>query len=171
MSRDVGLAEANPLGKIPALETPEAGVIFGSSVICQYLDAVGVRGEPLIPSGGAARWRCLTLEALADGMTEAAVLVRYEMALRPEALRWDDWIDGQMLKVVAGLDALETQFAGSGAGASNRSADLAQLAVGAALGYLDFRYGEIGWRTGRPVLADWFAFFSKLPVMQETKPA
>ena len=96
------VAVANPLVKVPTL-VPDAGpALFDSPVICEYLDSLH-DGAKLFPAAGSARWLALRNQALADGILDAAILYRYEITLRPEALRWSDWLDGQMAKVNAAI--------------------------------------------------------------------
>ena len=153
----------NPLGKIPALERPDGPAIYDSRVICRYLDELAK--SALYPP--ARLWDTLTLEATADGIMEAAVLTRYETMLRPEAARSAPWIDGQRAKITRALDALEGRWMAHLAG----PLDCGQIAVGCALGYLDFRLGDLGWREGRADLAAWEARFAERPSMRETVPA
>lgn len=155
---------ANPLGKIPVLITAEGEALFDSRVICEYLDALQ-SGDAFFPHG-AERWTCLTRAALADGLMDAALLVRYEGAIRPEALQWQDWKDGQLGKIHRALDALEAI-----AGELQGPVDIAQIAVGCALGYLDFRLSHLGWRQGHPGLERFFAAFSERESMKATVPA
>ena len=109
------------------------------------------------------------MHALGSGIADAAILCRYENVLRPEALRWPDWTQGQMKKIAGGLDWLESNLAVIGdAGASD--VDLGQVAVACALGYLDFRFADMNWRVARPRLDGWFVEFSKRASMQRTMP-
>ena len=94
-------------------------------------------------------------EATAEGLLDSAVNTRYEMALRPEALRWADWIQAQIGKIKGALDAMERECQGF----DNRIT-MAQIAFGAALGYLDFRFADLEWRTARPALTAWYEAFS-----------
>src|SRR3546814_12170994 len=80
-------------------------MLFDSRVICEYLDSLH-QGAKLFPAG-AARWRALRLQALGEGLLDAALLVRYEGFLRPEDKRWQDWADGQMIKVRGALADIE----------------------------------------------------------------
>ena len=160
-NRDYG--KANPLMKVPALETDDGTVLFDSIVICEYLDSLG-NAPRLFPAEGAARWRALRLHALADGILDAAVLTRYETFARPQELRWKAWIDGQLLKVDQALDVLEKSAGDLG------QIDIGTVAVGCALGYLDFRYGERKWRDGRPKLAVWFERVATRPSFASTVP-
>jgi len=153
----------NPLGKIPALELQGGQVIYDSRVICRYLDArSGGRLYPKAPR----LWQTLTLEALADGMLDAAVLMAYEVRIRPEGLRFADWIEAQWQKVDRGLAALERDWTPH----LNGPFDMAQIGVACALGYLDFRHEPRNWRKGRPALAAWFAEFSERDSMKATVP-
>ncbi len=153
----------NPLGKIPALLRDGAPPLYDSRVICRYLDdrAGGVLYPP-----APRLWETLTLEATADGILDAALLMVYESRLRPEDMRLSDWTEGQWTKIARTLDALESRWAGSLAG----PLDMGQIALGCALGYLDFRLGPRDWRAGRPHLAEWFRVFADRPAMRATHP-
>ena len=102
---DAALNQDNPLGKIPALRLDNGQVLYDSRVILDYLDQQHV-GNPLIPRDGSARWRRLTLAALADGIMDASVLVRYELALRAPEKHWEQWLDGQRDKIRRALAAV-----------------------------------------------------------------
>ena len=154
----------NPLGKVPALLLDDGTVLFDSRVIAEYLDGQA-GGAKLFPEG-AARWPAIVLQALADGMLDAAILTRYEQVLRPAEKRWPEWVEGQMNKVVRGLDQLEQRWTGHLSG----PLDIGCIAAGCALGYLDFRYPDLGWRAERPALASWYEGFAARPAMQATEP-
>jgi len=156
--------EANPLGKVPALERPDGPALYDSRVICRYLDDRA--GAGLYPDG-ARLWDTLTVEATGDGILDAALLMVYEGRLRPEELRFAPWVEGQWAKVERALDVLETRWMPHLEG----PLDAGQIAVGCALGYLDFRHDARGWRTGRPKLAAWHAGFAARPSMLATGPA
>ncbi len=158
------LNQDNPLGKIPCLVADEGVALYDSAVICQYLDSLG--GGRLLPASGPARWLVLRREALADGIMDAAVGTRYETFLRPEALRWPAWIEGQQGKVRRALDALEAEAGGFGT-----AVDLGTIAVACALGYLDLRFAADEWRAGRPALAAWHEAFAARPALRATAPA
>ena len=161
---DAALAKDNPLIKVPALTLKNGLTLFDSPVICEYLDSLS--GAPrFFPASGPARWAALKRQALADGLMEAAVLLRYEQALRPEPLRWVDWIAGQQAKVMGALDAMESDAPSFGDGF-----DIGHIASACAIGYLDLRFGHFGWRDGRPKLATWFADVSKRPSLISTFP-
>ncbi len=163
VNRDRNLIGHNPLGKIPTLITDEQTVLYDSRVICEYLNSLG--DGHLLPRDGAARWQVLVEQSLADGLLDAAVLTRYETAVRPEALRWESWTAGQMDKVDCALAALEAS-----ADAASARVDLGAISVACALGYLDFRYGSLGWRSRHPRLAAWFARFGERESMRATRP-
>lgn len=155
--------EANPLGKVPALERPDGPALYDSRVICRYLDA---RADAGLYPDGARLWDTLTVEATGDGILDAALLMVYEGRLRPEELRFAPWVEGQWAKVDRALDVLETRWLAHLRG----PLDAGQIAVGCALGYLDFRHGARGWRAGRPGLAAWFDSFVARPSMMATLP-
>ncbi len=104
---DERVSRANPLGKVPALLLDDGSALFDSAVICEYLDGLHA-GRRLFPQAGPARWAALKLQAEGNGLLDASVLARYELALRPEPLRWPEWIAGQKAKVTGVLDALES---------------------------------------------------------------
>lgn len=157
------LAGHIPLKKVPALERPDGPILFDSRVICAYLDARAAAG---LYTNGSGVWETRTLEALADGILDAALLMTYEGRLRPEAHRWDDWIDAQWEKVAGACDALERVWASHLAG----PLDAGQIAVACALGYVDFRHVARGWREGRPALTAWYEGFSERASFAATMP-
>lgn len=158
VQRDAKLVADNPLGKIPTFFSDDGLVLFDSRVICEYLNDLG-QGS-IFPPAGRARWEALTLHSLADGMLDAALLIRYEMTARPEALRWADWQAGQMAKIEAAMGALDGQVA-----ALKGRVDIGTLALACALGYLDLRYDAWGWRGRFPGVAEWAEGFMQRPSM------
>ena len=163
VNRDRALVMRNPLGKVPTLLTEDGTVLYDSRVICEYLNTLG--DGHLLPTKQAARWATYRDEALADGILDAAVLVRYETFARPEALRWKDWIDGQMDKVTCSLAEIEQRAAGL-----DQRIDFGTIATGCALGYLDFRFAALGWRNTYPKTAAWFERFAARESMLATRP-
>lgn len=156
------LIAINPLGKVPTLVTRDGVALYDSPVICEYLD--GLAEPRLIPAGGMERLLALRAQALADGVMDAAVLLRVEMTQRKEPDRNRGWIDRQVGQIDRPLDAFESEvekFAPVGIG---------EISIACALGYLDFRHGALNWRAKRPKLAAWFAAFEKRPSMVETHP-
>jgi glutathione S-transferase len=162
INRDRALIVCNPLGKVPTLVTDDGTVLYDSRVICEYLNALG--DGHLLPEQ-AERWRVSRDAALADGVMEAAVLVRYETFARPEHLRWKDWVDGQMDKVACSLAEIEAR-----AGSLDQRIDLGTIAIGCALGYLDFRFAALGWKNTHPKIAAWFERFAARESMLTTQP-
>ncbi len=157
------IATVNPLGKIPTLITDDGQVLFDSPVICEYLDSLH-DGDRLFPASGAPRWRALRLLALGDGMTDAGVLRLLE-SRRPEAFRYDTWAERQGTVIGRAMDALEgdvDRFDGP--------ITIGHIAVACSIGWLDFRFPDLGWRQTRPRLAEWFAAFGGRPSMTATVP-
>ncbi|WP_374430969.1 glutathione S-transferase [Tabrizicola sp.] len=156
--------DRNPLGKIPALERPGGPTLYDSRVITRYLDdLLAARLYPAAPR----LWDTLTIEATGDGMAESAVLMRYEVSVRPEPSRSAAWVEAQWAKIDRALSALEDRWMSHLAG----PVDMGHIAVGCALGYIDFRHAERDWRAAHPALAAWFATFDARPAMQATAPA
>jgi glutathione S-transferase len=164
VNRDRTIVAHNPLGKVPTLLTDDGAALYDSRVIVDYLNALG-RGD-LIPHDASARVRVMVEQALADGMLDAAVLARYENAVRPEALRWKEWTDGQLDKIACGLAELESRVTGFG-----ERCDLGTIAFGCALGYLDFRFAAFAWRDRHPNAAAWFEWFGGRDSMVATRPS
>ncbi|MBN9411707.1 MAG: glutathione S-transferase N-terminal domain-containing protein [Burkholderiales bacterium] len=157
VQEDVWLAqthihESNPLGKVPCLVMEGGEAVFDSRVIVEYLDTLSPVGK-LIPQQGRERAEVKTWEALADGVLDAAILARLEATWphRTEDQRSRPWIDRQMLKIERGLKAM-SQGLGEKPYCSGIHLSLSDIAVGCALGYLDFRFPEIDWRTPYPNL-------------------
>ncbi len=155
--------DRNPLGKIPALERPDGPTLYDSRVITRYLDDLLRAG--LYPAAPRL-WDSLTIEATGDGIAEAAVLMRYEMHVRPEATRSAAWADAQWQKIARALAALEDRWMSHLSG----PLDMGQVAVACAIGYLDFRHAEREWRSTHPALATWYTTFSARPSMRATAP-
>ena len=165
VSPDVEVCRDNPCGKIPALCLADDNVIHDSRVILEYLDQQHV-GNPLIPKEGSARWRRLTLASLADALMDAALLIRYETFLRPEEKHWSEWLDAQQEKIARTLAYFEAEAVTE----LSTHFDVASISVACALGYLDFRQPNLGWRSSYPRLANWYYEVSQRPSMVETQP-
>ncbi len=157
------LAARNPLVKIPALQTDDGKVLYDSSVICEYLDSLH-NGVHVIPSD-ATRWDALRVQSLCDGILDAAVLCRYETAVRPEPYRWNDWVKGQFTKIRNGLDALASE-----APAWGERFGIGQIGAACVLGYLDFRFADENWRAPRTPLAKWYEVTRGRPSFVSTMP-
>ncbi len=163
VNRDQTVVARNPLGKIPTLITDDGAILYDSRVVCEYLNELG-RGQ-LLPVAGPARFLVLVEQSLADGMLDAAVLVRYETAARPEQLRWRQWIDGQTEKVSSGLAEIERRATGF-----KERIDIGTISIGCSLGYLDLRMESLGWRGKYPAAAAWFEEFGARDSMLATRP-
>lgn len=158
------LRRQNPLGKIPILITDEGLALYDSAVIVEYLDSLAGDGR-LIPAG-TARYQVLTLQALADGLIDAAILQIYEGRFRPAEKREPSWVAYQQEKVTRTLDHLEGQ-----AGAIGDALDAGTIALACALGYLDFRF-EGRWRADHPNLVAWLdRFAARVPAFEQTRPS
>ena len=156
------LVPLNPLSKIPALVTDKGEAIYDSPVICEYLDTEFGKNR-FIPAG-EQRWQVLTVAALADGILDAAILVRNERARKAEQ-QSPEWIAWQMKRVNNGLDRLEQLVGGFG-----EAVDLRHAAVASALGYLILRMPDDGFLKSRPKLANWYKTNSQRPSFQKTEP-
>jgi glutathione S-transferase len=151
----------NPLGKIPALVLAGGTAIYDSPVICEYLDELG--GGDFFPRSGPPRWRALTLQALGDGLADAVVRRNQEQRL-PEERRSADMLQRQTKAIEAAFAALERDVM------PFPDPTIGELAVVSAIGYLDLRVPEDGWRSRYPRLAKWLEEFSRRPSVQATKP-
>ena len=158
----------NPLGKVPTLIMEDGGAVFDSRVICEYLDTVSPVHK-LYPAGSRSRIEVKTWEALADGLCDAAILWRLEMTQRPPEQRSQKWLDRQMQKVHASLEAMATGLKGKTWCADSKYT-LADIALGCALGYLDFRFPEIDWRASHPDLNTYATKILARAAFVETNP-
>ncbi len=161
---------SNPLGKVPCLVLEGGEAIFDSRVIVEYLDTLSPVGK-LIPPQGRDRAEVKTWEALADGVLDAALAARLEntFAGRAPEQRCQAWIDRQMDKIHSGLAAM-SQGLGEKAYCGNVHMNLADIAVGSALGYLSFRFPTIDWRSAYPNLAKLFDKLSQRQSFIDTAP-
>lgn len=155
------LMRQNPLCKLPTLILDNGSALYDSRVIGEYLNSLA--GGSLIPEGDA-RWDTLVRQSLADGLLDAALLMRYEAVLRPKEFQWANWQQTQEDKVRSALRELE-----STASAWVDRLDLGTIAAASALSYLDLRFAELDWRAGAPALKSWFAAFSERPSMRQTQ--
>jgi glutathione S-transferase len=168
---DTHIGDSNPLGKVPCLIMEGAEALFDSRVIVEYLDTLSPVGK-LIPSVGRERAEVKTWEALADGILDASILARLEANWdgRGKAQRSQAWIDRQLTKVQAALKALSHGL-GDKPYCTGIHLSLADIAVGCALGYLDFRFPQIAWRADYPNLAKLQDKLMQRPSFAETQPA
>ena len=163
VKRDRSVLAQHPLAQVPTLVLDNGEGLADSRVICEYLDAEA--GGRLFPAGGDARWRSLNEQSTADGVLDAALLIRYELTARPESERSAAWIEGQTAKIESALAWFEEQ-----AEALGDRVDIGTIALACALGYLDLRFSDIAWRDDAPRLAAWFARFEERPAMVATRP-
>lgn len=160
------IRKQNPLGKIPALVLDDGRVLFDSSVIVDYLDHLAGGGK-IIPAG-SARHDVLRLQALADGIMDAALLQVYETRFRPEDKRHPEWLAYQADKVARGLASLEADLPAPVT--PDATPNVGQIAVACMLGYLDLRF-DGAWRASHPKLVDWLAAFEMaVPAFDTTRP-
>ena len=151
------ILKMNPRGKVPCLvmegQDSISGAVFDSRVICEYVDTLSPVGK-LIPERGRERTEVRTWEALADGLMDAAIAARLEQtwAGRTAEQRCEAWVERQMGKLQAALKAMSMGL-GEKAWCSGNHFTLADIAVGCALAYLDFRFPAVDWRTPYPNLA------------------
>lgn len=154
------LMRVNPLGKIPTLELEDGTVIYDLPVVCEYLDTLH-DGPKLFSAAWPERLTALRRLALGDGMLDAALPWLGER-FRPADKQSQPHMDLWRAKLVACVDALEHEAETLGSGPFT----IGHIAIGVALGYLDFRFGELAWRDGRPKLAAWQAAFTARPSVQ-----
>ena len=166
---DTTIHTFNPIGKVPCLIMEDGEAVFDSRVICEYVDTLSPVGK-LIPQSGRERVEVRCWEALADGILEAAVLIRLENVLRPADRRDGAWLVRQQRKIDEGLVAM-TQGLGSKTWCAGNHYTLADIALGCALGYLDFRMPEINWREAHPNLDKHFQKLALRPSFVDSFPS
>ena len=166
---DTAIHDFNPLGKVPCLVMEDGEAVFDSRVICEYVDTLSPVGK-LIPPSGRERVEVRCWEALADGALDAAVLIRLEGTQRPPEQRCESWVARQRKKIDEALVAM-SQGLGANAWCAGNRYTLADISVGCALGYLDFRMPEAEWREQHPNLARYFEKLSQRQSFVDTLPA
>jgi glutathione S-transferase len=150
----------NPLGKVPVLLRETGPALFDSDVICAYLDTLHQKPR-LVPESGEARWRALSMQAVAQGVADAGIAVRWETVRRPELLRYALLRDGYIEKLITSYDWLEREIE------AKEQLHVGHIAVATALSWIAFR--ELpGFREGRPRLAAWFDEFEARDSMRAT---
>lgn len=162
MAPNADVVAANPVARIPALVTEDAGTLMDSRVICRYLNAKG--GGAMYGSGDD--FALLAREALAEGIMDSSLLAAYEFRLRPEDKQFQPFVDGQYGKIKRGLKAFDARI-------SEMSGDFTmdQVALIAACGHVDFRHEGLGWRDDCPALANWIAKMGERASVAATVPA
>jgi glutathione S-transferase len=166
-AEDTTIQDLNPLGKVPCLIMDDDGSLFDSRVIVEYLDTLSPVSR-LIPSTGRDRAAVKCWEALGDGLLDAAVAIVLENK-RPESQRSADWIERQLNKIHAALKAMNESL-GDQAFCMGVNYSLADVAVGCALGYLDFRFPQIDWRSSHPNLKRLYAKLAARQSFVDTAP-
>jgi len=161
---NVELMKENPQSRLPTLRLADGTVIYDSVVICEYFDTLH-KGPKLFPEQWPERLTALRRHALGDGMLDTMLMWRAEV-LRPAANRSIKHMQAWRLKTNVSVDALEEE-----AGALAQSPfTIGHIAIGVALGYIDFRFPELGWRSGHPRLSKWYESFSARPSVKATEP-
>jgi glutathione S-transferase len=155
----------NPLGKIPTLIAEDGSVLFDSTVICEYFDSLHKKPK-LFPKSPARRWQALRWHALGDNMLDTLVLWRNE-CLRPLAQQSPETIVGFLVKTQTALDALEKEAPEL----AKAPFGIGHVAIGVALGYIDFRFPDLKWRDKRGRIAAWYQSFARRPSARATAPA
>ena len=155
------LIDVNPLGRIPTLITEDGFALFDSPVICEYLNG-STDVIPMIPQAGAQRWRCLRLEALGDGLMDAA-FDRRLLELNGDLAADNPLLERRRSAIVRTLDQLEREKL-------SLHVDVGGLSIACALGYLDLRFPDEDWRQGRDGLTAWFAKMSAHDCLSRTAP-
>ena len=156
------LVADNPLSKVPCLVTADGLSLFGSQLICEYLDSLGDE-LPLFPAHGAPRWRALKFQSLGDGILDAAVPCRGEQGKPKETAR-----DTQIARFKAAIGRAVSTLE---ADPPHKHVDIGSITVACALGYLDFRFADDAWRNGHSKLAAWYEAFAHNKGLVGTAPA
>ena len=158
------LMQVNPIGKIPTLITDDGTALYDSTVICEYLDSLH-DGPRLFPQEPARRWQALRWYALGDNMLDNLVLWRNER-LRPPAQQSPETLSAFDAKIRSAAAALDAEAAALG----DAPVTIGHVAIGVALGYIDFRFPELAWREGNPHIAAWYETFAQRPSIRNTTP-
>ena len=165
---DTRILEANPLGKVPCLIMEDGGAVFDSRVIVEYLDGMTPLAK-LIPPSGRERAEVRTWEALGDGVVDAAILVRLEQTQRPPEQQGRSGSTARWARSMRAIAAMSNGL-GEKPWCNGHAYTLADIAVGCALGYIDFRFGSIDWRGQYPNLARLYEKLVARPSFVETQP-
>ena len=165
---DTRIHQSNPLGKVPCLLMEDGSALYDSRVIAEYLDTLTPVCK-LLPPNGRDRADVKVWEALADGVLDAAVLVRLEKTLRPQEQQSPQWMERQLGKVRAGLQVMSEKL-GDDAFCMGNHYTLADVAVGCALGWLSFRFPDIDWRGAHPNLARLYDKLAERASFRDTVP-
>jgi len=158
------IATQNPLGKVPALVLDDGSALYDSPVICEYLDSLG-EGRRLLPPAGPGRWRSLRIQALADGIMDAAVSIVLERR-RPAELQSHEAIDRATQAIRRGVAVLAEDLGPD----LTAPFDLAQIATAVAIGYLHFRLPDLELGLGNPRISEWWSLIRERPSLAATAP-
>ncbi len=158
MNDPAALLAANPLGKVPALVLDDGSAIIDSPVIAAFLLA-SVPGQRLLPQSGHDHWQARSTEALADGVLDAAIILRFNMA---QGITAGPWVDRQYRAIERALSVMNTRVGGSGFG---------DICIAVACDYLTFRFPDLDWRTHNSALASLTDRLLATPAFQATRPA
>lgn len=153
----------NPLGKLPCLLLADGTALYDSTVIVEFLQEVAATSR-LLPLRGLERYKALTLTTLADGITDAALLMVYEVRFRDAGMYSQRWLSHQRDKIMRALAAFEA------APPDPQKTDIVAISLACALGYLDWRK-PIAWRAAHPRLVEWLDAFARYePALDRTRP-
>ncbi|MBX3652056.1 MAG: glutathione S-transferase [Burkholderiales bacterium] len=159
---NTGLLAINPTGKIPTLLLEDGSALYDSTVICEHLDSLH-GGTKLFPPSGPARWTALRRHALGNNLTDNLMLWRNEM-LRPQPQQSPEMLAAFEMKVRNAVSALEREATALAA----EPVSIGHIAIGCALGYIDFRFAHLDWRSGHDRIAGWYQQFAERPSMTNT---
>ena len=159
-----GFFAINPLARVPALQNDDGVVLYDSPVIVDYLNTLA--GGKLVPAAGAERWDALRRQALGDGILDTALPLRGEL-LRAKELQSEELIIRSRATIDRALDAADRDPATH----RPEQLDIGAIAIACTLGWLDFRFPDLGWRTTRSALAGWLQKLEQRPSFQTTRPS
>ena len=165
VAQNAALAAVNPLARLPTLLLEDGSALYDSRVILDYLDSL-TGGGILIPKAGPERFAALRRQALAEGLLDTLVSLRYETALRPEAVRWPELVAAQFDRMGRALAAAESEAASL----SVEKLGIAEIGFACLFGYLDLRFGDYDWRSRAPSLARWYQAVAERPSLMATTP-
>ena len=161
VERDRTIIAHNPLGQVPTMVLDDGTMLADSGVICAYLDDIG-RGT-MFPAKGKPRWKALVDQAMGDGLMTAALIARYEIAMRPGSGFWQAWLDAHFDKIGTTLDAFEQE-----ADSYGDRFDIGLASIASGLSYLDLRFEDFNWRERYPALASWYGRLQDRPSISLT---
>ena len=161
---NVELMKENPQSRLPTLRLADGTVIYDSVVVCEYFDSLH-NGAKLFPVTWPERLLALRRHALGDGMLDTMLMWRGEV-LRPPANQSIKHMQAWKLKTNVSLDMLEEEAEALG----RAPFSIGHIAIGVALGYIDFRFRELVWRKAHPRLTTWYETFAARPSVKATEP-